>query len=143
MSWATIAQYESRYGDVAAADEAMLQECLDDATSQMNAALDAAAIDYSSPSTEYARCLMMVCRQMAHRAFGNNGSELAPFGVSQTSQTAGPYTQYYSFSNPYGDLFMTRSEQRMLGIGRPYIGSVHPVVDGPRLVRRWGDVCDL
>lgn len=141
MSWATIAQYEARYGDVATADEPMLQECLDDATSQINAALDAARIDYSQPSADYARRLMMVCRQMAHRSFGDNGSEYAPFGVSQTSQTAGPYTQSFSFSNPYGDLFMTASEKKMLGLSQSYIGSIHPVVD-PKTVRRCGDVRD-
>lgn len=142
MSWATIAQYEARYGDVAAADEPMLQECLDDATSQINAAMDGCGIDYSEPSADYARRLMMVCRQMAHRAFAAN-AEALPFGISQASQTAGPYTQSYSFSNPYGDLFMTASEKRMLGIGASYIGSIPAEVDGPRIVRRCGDVLDL
>ena len=140
MSWATVAQYQSRYGTVV--DTATLQECLDDATSQINAMLDAAGIDYTAPSADYARRLMMVCRQMAHRAFGEDGSEFAPFGVSQTSQTAGPYTQSFSFSNPYGDLFMTRSEQKMLGLASSYIGSIPAEVDGPRIIRRCGNVCD-
>ena len=137
MSWATVSDYQARYGVVV--DTATLQECLDDATSQINASLDAAGIDYTAPSADYARRLMMVCRQMAHRAYGNDGSDIAPFGVSQTSQTAGPYTQSFSFSNPYGDLFMTASEKKMLGLSSSYIGAITPVVN-PQIVRRWGDV---
>ena len=139
MSWATVSDYQARYGAVV--DTATLQECLDDATSQINAMLDAASIDYTSPSADYARRLMMVCRQMAHRAYGNDGSDIAPFGVSQTSQTAGPYTQSFSFSNPYGDLFMTASEKKMLGLSASYIGAINPVCN-PQIVRRCGDVRD-
>lgn len=138
MSWATVAQYEARYGEVA--DTSTLQECLDDATSQINAALDAARIDYSQPSADFARRLMMVCRQMAHRAMGATESAL-PFGATQASQTAGPYTQSFSFGNPYGDLYITASEKRMLGIGAPYIASIPAQIDR-RVVRRCGDVCD-
>lgn len=138
MSWATVEQYEARYG--AAVDVDTLQECLDDATAQINSQLTAAGIDYSEPSADYARLLMMVCRQMAHRAMGATESAL-PFGATQASQTAGPYTQSFSFGNPYGDLYITASEKRMLGIGKPYIGSV-PTAVAPRRVWRFGDVCD-
>lgn len=137
MSWATIAQYEQRYGEVDADAQPVLQECLDDATSQINAALDGAGVDYRCPSADYARRLMTVCRQMAHRAFGDNGSDLAPFGVSQTSQTAGPYTQSFSFSNPYGDIFMTKNEKKMLGIGSGYIGSIEPRIERYSECWRW------
>lgn len=138
MSWATVEQYEARYGAVVDVD--VLQECLDDATAQINSQLAAAGIDYSEPSEDYARLLMMVCRQMAHRAMGATESAL-PFGATQASQTAGPYTQSFSFGNPYGDLYITASEKRMLGIGKPYIGAV-PAQVAPRKIWRFGDVCD-
>ena len=39
-------------------------------------------------------------------------------GVSQQSMTSGPYTQQWTFSNPTGDLYLTKAERQSLGIGR-------------------------
>ena len=36
-------------------------------------------------------------------------------GVTQHSQTAGSYSESFSYSNPDGDLYMTRSEKESLG----------------------------
>ncbi|MCH9274998.1 phage Gp19/Gp15/Gp42 family protein [Bifidobacterium amazonense] len=38
-------------------------------------------------------------------------------GVTQTQQTAGPFSQMFSYSNPSGDLYLTKSEKRSLGCG--------------------------
>lgn len=38
-------------------------------------------------------------------------------GVTQTQQTAGPFSQGVSFANPSGDLYLTKLEKRRLGVG--------------------------
>jgi hypothetical protein len=38
-------------------------------------------------------------------------------GVSQKSITGGPYTQNISFSNPSGDMYLTKGDRSLLGIG--------------------------
>jgi hypothetical protein len=38
-------------------------------------------------------------------------------GVSQKSITGGPYTQNISFSNPSGDMYLTKDDRSLLGIG--------------------------
>lgn len=38
-------------------------------------------------------------------------------GVSSHQQTAGPFSQSVSFSNPMGNLFLRSSERKMLGCG--------------------------
>lgn len=43
-------------------------------------------------------------------------------GVTQSSQTAGPFSQSWSYSNPSGDLYLTKSEKRALG-GTVRLGS--------------------
>lgn len=58
--------------------------------------------------------LTRVACQMVKRAMV--GMELA--GVSQTSQTSGPFSESFSYSNPDGDLYLTASERRSLGVGR-------------------------
>lgn len=38
-------------------------------------------------------------------------------GVTQSQQTAGPFSQGVSFANPSGDLYLTKLEKQRLGIG--------------------------
>lgn len=44
-------------------------------------------------------------------------------GVTQTSQTTGPFTQSWSYSDPAGALYLTRQEKRSLG-GTLRLGSI-------------------
>lgn len=131
MAFATIAQYEARYGTVT--DTLTLQECLDDATALISASLSGAGVDWTNAGDEYADCLMRVCRQVAHRAMESAPSEIAPWGVTQASQSAGGYSLSYSFGNPYGDIFITASEKRLLGIGGAHLYSVEPAI-----APKWG-----
>lgn len=39
-------------------------------------------------------------------------------GLSSTQETAGPFSQTWNFSNPTGDLYLTRTEKQRLGQGR-------------------------
>lgn len=38
-------------------------------------------------------------------------------GASSLSQTAGPFNQQVTFANPNGDLYLTKADKRLLGIG--------------------------
>lgn len=40
-------------------------------------------------------------------------------GVTATTETTGPFSQQVTFSNPSGDMYLTRAEKRALGTGRP------------------------
>lgn len=48
--------------------------------------------------------------------------------ATQVSQTAGPYTQAFTYQNPAGDLYLTRTEKGMLGLNRQVFGSIPPVI---------------
>ena len=61
--------------------------------------------------------LMRVTCAMVRRAMTSPaGDDIS--GVSQQSMTSGPYTQQWTFSNPTGDLYLTKAERQSLGIGR-------------------------
>ncbi|TNU89045.1 hypothetical protein FIC87_12660 [Eggerthella lenta] len=110
--FATPAQYEARYGDV---DEPeLLAEVLMDATRLVASALGRAGIDYADPSEEFADRLMQACRSMAHRAMG--GDAEIPAGATQFSEGAGSYTQSFTIGNPYGELYVSKAERRLLGL---------------------------
>lgn len=46
--------------------------------------------------------------------------------MKQYSQTAGSYSESGTFVNPTGDLYLTSSEQKRLGLGKQRLFSVRP-----------------
>lgn len=51
--------------------------------------------------------------------------------MSQFSQTAGSYSESGTFVNPTGDLYITASERKSLGIGRQRLFSIRPTGGEP------------
>ena len=117
-AFATIGDYTARFGDVA--DTALLSECLDDASAAMRARLDAAGVDYSDPSDDYADRLMRVCRSVANRLMPSGDTLMQ--GATQVSTTAGPFSQQFTFGSPYGTAKLLPSELDLLGIGGGGVG---------------------
>lgn len=117
--FASTDDYEARYGDVD--DQDALKEVLMDATREIAAALDRASINYEDPEEEYAECLMQACRSMAYRAMDQGETEM-PVGTTQYSQGAGDFSASYSFRNPYGEVYISKSERRLLGLDRARVG---------------------
>ena len=113
VPFASAEDYEARYGD--ADDPEALAEVLMDATREIAAELDKAGIAYAEPDPGFADRLMQACRSMAYRAVGQSSS--APIGATQYSQGAGGYTESYTFGNPYGEVYMSKAERRLLGLG--------------------------
>lgn len=116
-AFATADQYRDKY-ETELDDEA-LDEWLADASDMMRGEMDASGVSYAEPGESFAETLMRVCRDVAHRAIGDDADdELAiPYGVTQMNMSGGSYSRGYSFGNPYDDLFLTASEKRRLGIG--------------------------
>lgn len=120
MAYATVEQYEARYGEVSDAD--MLRECLEDCTATINAELARRHVDYADPSEEFASRLMRACRSMAHRVMPREGDADMPVGATQMSRTAGPYSEQYTLSTTYDTPKVTDDERLLLGIAGARIG---------------------
>ena len=110
--FATVEQYEARFGEVA--DESVLEECLADASAAIRMALPP-TVDPCDVSDDMADRLMRVCRSVANRIMPS-GSEV-PSGVTQMTETAGVYSQTMSYTPAYGLPKLLPSELSMLGIG--------------------------
>mgnify|MGYP003313527634 CR=1 FL=1 len=67
-----------------------------------------------------------VCCNMVIRAM--SATEVDSYGASGMSMTAGPYTQSWTYSNPTGDMYITKFEKRLLGITSGYIDSIRPKI---------------
>ena len=112
MSYATVEQYQARYGAVS--DTSMLQECLDDASAAINAALTRAGIDYTQPSEDFSDRLMRVCRSMANRVMPTDND--IPQNVTSMSMGAVGFSESYNFVTTYGTPKLIKSDYEMLGI---------------------------
>lgn len=123
--FATVAQYEARYGD--ADDPDALAETLMDATRAIAAELDKASVGYASPGEGFADRLMQACRSAAYRAMGQGD---IPLGATQFSEGADGYTQSVSFRNPYGEVYLSKAERRLLGLDGAKIGFASPYGGG-------------
>lgn len=48
------------------------------------------------------------------------------YGITQTSETVGAFSQSYTLGSAAGDMYLTKSERQRLGIGGMRIGSIAP-----------------
>lgn len=64
--------------------------------------------------------LRLVTCQVATRMLMTSGG----YGVTQTSWGASPYSGSESFANPTGDIYLTKTEKELLGLGGGFAGYV-------------------
>lgn len=121
MAYATVSDIEARWRELTADEESKAGVLLDDAA----AILDTLGV-FDSSDPNVAANLRIVSCNMVIRAM--SAAQADTFGMSQGSMTAGPYTQSWTFSNPSGDMYLTKMEKRLLGITSGYIGSIRPKV---------------
>lgn len=125
--YATYADYVALYDTDL--DPARIGALLARASRDIRSELRIACVDADETDPDTLADLCDVACAMVHRAIGDDTAEDAPpipFGASQFSQGAGSYTRSATLANPYGDLFMTESERRKLGIGLPRATVVSP-----------------
>ncbi|MDM8270545.1 Gp19/Gp15/Gp42 family protein [Thermophilibacter provencensis] len=114
--FATVEDYETRYGEVE--DEARVSALLQDATN-----IIASQPGFAMREDEtWQGVLETVTCAMVHRSMMSG----AYAGLSNVSQGAGGYTASVSVYNPGGDLYLTRNERRVLGLGGGRIGQTDP-----------------
>lgn len=123
MAFADVSDLESRWRELSTDEAARATVLLDDASAMLSA-----LVEVDSSDAGQAELLKMVCCDMVIRAMSATAADT--FGVSQTSMTAGPYTQSFSYSNPSGDMYLTKLEKRLLGITTSYIGTIRPMMAG-------------
>ena len=124
-AFASVKDYTKRYGDVVDSDR--VEVILSDAS---NAMLDAYEVfwgeSYQKGAHEqFDRSATAVCCAIAHRSL----SVPAGFeGANQYSQTAGSYNASITFSNPTGDIYLSKTELKRLGLYGQRIGAVMPLM---------------
>lgn len=118
MAYATVNDVQTRMTrTLSQNEEAVCTALLEDA---------AAVIDAFAASADTDVKLVVSCR-MVIRALGDGTSNGIPLGATQGSMSGLGYSQSWTLSNgATGELYLSRLEKQMLGIGNK-IGSYSPV----------------
>lgn len=119
--FATLDDYEARYG--APADPERTKTLLGDASVLIASqpGFDAEA----GGETRRAALVAVTCSVVNRKLISGSYS-----GFSSVSQGAGGQTASVAVYNPSGDMFLTRQERRMLGIGGGRVGATDPYGGG-------------
>ena len=121
--FATYQDVEARWRDLDADEQARCTPHLGDAAAKI-----LAEVDFREGDEEQARILKFVSCSMVIRSMVASSSDA--FGVGELQATMGPFNQRVNFTNPYGDLYFTGQERRMLGIDGPFVGDMRAAIDG-------------
>lgn len=111
-AYATVADVEARWRVLDTSEQATAEALLDDAAVYIRAAcpdVDQRIADGTlDPDIPKIISVSMVKRAMASMASGFEG-------ITQLQQTAGPFTQNTTLSNPSGNMWLTKNDRRLLG----------------------------
>lgn len=108
MAYADVSDLESRWRELTEEEQARAAVLLDDASAML-----AASVEVDESDEQQMALLKIVTCNMVQRSMSTGGDM---YGVTQQSMTAGPYAQTFNYANPTGDLYITKSEKRLLGI---------------------------
>lgn len=123
-AYATVADVQARWTNhtMTADEQTAAATLLDDA-----AVVLSTLVDVDPNDAEQSEILKMVSCNMVIRAMS---SAVDAYGVSNTSITAGVYSQSFTYAGASGDLYLTKLEKRLLGVTTGYIASIPVQIGG-------------
>ncbi len=118
MAYATVTQLEARWRTLTATEKTRAGKLLEDAAVIIDGECPPA-----SPLADAAAREMVSCSMVKRAMASGEGASVD----SQTAQ-AGPFANTFKFSNPSGDLYLTKQERRTLGCrkGKPFMIDTMP-----------------
>lgn len=112
-AFAEVSDLEARWRPLSIAEDATAEVLLLDAASMIRAEcpdIDG-RLEADPPTLDPNIPLMVSCAMVKRAMLAGTGSD----AVSQTSQTAGPFSQQVTYANPMGNLYLTKAERKLLG----------------------------
>lgn len=115
-SYATVQDLETYWRPLSESEEPRATDMLALASSRLRLYAQPSGVDLDAKAAadkDYAAALKWVVMEATKRAM-STPIDTPP--VDSWSQTAGPYSENYKFTNPSGDLWFKKSELKTLGI---------------------------
>ena len=124
MAYATTDDLEARWRPLTQTETARAQVLLGDAAVE----IDRWGVVDTGDALKLEIAKIVSC-DMVKRAMNAPVDQPA---LSQSTMSAGPYSETFSYVNPSGSVYLLESEKRMLGFNKQKLGSIRPYV-------RWFD----
>lgn len=129
--YATVADLSTYWRPITESEQARAEDLLTLASSRLRLYANRAGFNLDERIAEdpdYANAVKWVVMEATKRAMATP-VDTPP--VDNYSQTAGPYSENYKFTNPSGDLWFKKAELKDLGIyGVQMVGSITPITEG-------------
>lgn len=125
-SYATIEDLSTYWRPISPSETNRANMLLEIASSRLRVEADKVDIaldDRVSYDDDYALAVKLVVMDAVKRALA---TPIDTPPVDNYSQSAGPYSENYRFTNPSGDLWFKKAELRSIGIGIAKIGTIKP-----------------
>ncbi len=100
-----------RWRPLTEAERATAEVLLQDASVEVRSALKRGGVDTDDVDTDAAK--IVVCGMVKRSMIAGDNSP----GVTTAQETTGPFSRSFTYANPTGDLYMTKREKQLLGIG--------------------------
>ena len=121
MAFADVSDIENRWRELTTDEQDRASVLIDDASAML-----AAQVEIDAADTAQIELLKIVTCSMVIRAM--SATEADSYGANSMTMTAGPYSQSWNYSNPTGDMYLTKYEKKLLGITSGYIGTIRPKI---------------
>ena len=122
-TFATITDLQSRWRALSDIEKTRAETLLIDASVIIATMCAQSSITIDTTDELQTMTLEAITCEMVKRAM-LSPIDKAP--MSNYSQTAGSYSESGTFVNPTGDLYLTSSEKKRLGIGKQHMFSIRP-----------------
>lgn len=127
MRYATVEDLEARWRELSEDEAERAETVLSDVSLYIDALSCRRPEEMDGVWLERAK---VVCCSVARRQM-QTASDMSLMGTppsTQVSMTAGSYQQTFSPVNPAGDIYLTKTERKLLGIGSQKMGTISPVI---------------
>lgn len=123
-----------KYVDVEDAEKNKILTLINDCSLKLRGyGIDPEKPNNSMNELEWIELIKTVVCNSVNRAYITSQSST---GASQMTQSAGVYSETFTFANPSGDIYFTREEKKLLGISGMKIYSIKPQIGDTHDKRR-------
>lgn len=114
MQYATVEELEGRWRPLSGDEADRAEVLLADAATRINIAFRENGKEIDQSDETLAAVLSMVSCEMVKRVMASS----VDADCTQSTMTAGSYSQSYTFSNSPGSMYISKDERAMLGISK-------------------------
>lgn len=130
-AFATFDDLAARWRPLSTAEQAQATVLLGDASAIVRAEVSTVDAQITAGTLDAGLVLAIVCGMVKRAMIAGDMSE----GVSAQQETAGPFAHQQTFSNPMGNVYLTKQDRRLLGVSsRAFTIDTAPVDSGEAFV---------